>query len=82
MITVRVTSSDMDVSIGLETIEDMEMLDKVVAKVRNQLARPARPSLETKVRCEQCKGARYVSGVPCSACNAMGESPALNRGVK
>lgn len=42
VITVRVTSKDMDVSIGLESIEDMEVLDKVVAKVRNQLARGAR----------------------------------------
>jgi len=36
-------------------------------------------------RCEQCDGKRYVQmsdqcELPCSACNAMGETPRLNRG--
>jgi hypothetical protein len=35
-----------------------------------------RPALET---CEQCFGVRYVGDVPCSACNAMGESSRANR---
>lgn len=42
------------------------------------------PETRPSARCEQCDGKRYVQmsdqcELPCSACNAMGESPALNR---
>lgn len=37
------------------------------------------PAVETKVACIQCGGKRYFCDVPCSACNAMGESTVLNR---
>lgn len=39
------------------------------------------PAQETKVVCSQCGGKRTFGGVPCSACNAMGESTVLNREV-
>lgn len=34
---------------------------------------------ETRVVCTQCGGKKTFGGVPCSACNAMGESTVLNR---
>lgn len=50
--------------------------DAIVRFIWNDEA--TRPSRET---CEQCSGTRYVGEVPCSACNAMSESPRLKMGA-
>jgi DNA-binding phage protein len=36
--------------------------------------------METRVICTQCGGKKWFGDIPCSACNAMGESTVLNRG--
>lgn len=38
-------------------------------------------SPETRVICTQCGGKKWFGDVPCSACNAIGESTVLNRGA-
>lgn len=45
------------------------------------VAKAKQPRMETRpsADCDQCAGYRYISDIPCSACNAMGESPRSNR---